>query len=48
MSDDELHPKNLVTFIFIEVSLHVYSYGDGFGHLLTSCPYRSIVEFKLS
>jgi hypothetical protein len=49
MSKDELHPVNLLTFVFnVEVSPHVCSFCHGFGHLLVSCPYRSSrVEVQL-
>jgi hypothetical protein len=42
MGDDELHPKNPITYVLnVEVSLHVCSFCHGFGHLLTNCRYRS-------
>jgi hypothetical protein len=49
IGNDELHPKNLIIFVFnVEVSLHVCSFSHGFGHLLTICPYRSSqVEVRL-
>ncbi len=41
-NEDELHPMNLITFIFnVEVSPHVCSFCHGFEHLLTNWPYRS-------
>jgi hypothetical protein len=41
-SNNELHPKNPITFVFnVEVSPHVCSLCHGFGHLLISFPYRS-------
>jgi hypothetical protein len=42
MGDDELHLENPITYIFnVEVSVHVCSFYDGFGHLLLNCPYKS-------
>jgi hypothetical protein len=41
-SDNELHPKNLITFVFnVEVFPHVCSFCHGFGHLLARCPHIS-------
>ncbi len=40
--NNELHPKNPVTYVFnVEVSPHVCSFCHGFGHLLANCPNRS-------
>jgi len=42
MSDNAFHLKNPINSIFnVEISLHVCSFYQGFGHLLASYPNRS-------